>query len=417
VAGAAVTEPFWSRIVGQQRVRERLAENLRADHAAHAYLFSGPRGIGKAAVALEYAALLLCERNEPTPCGECPHCQATARLQHPDLHLVYPLPSTPTKKRPTDTGNGAEPRPDADEDPSRALSERINLLTTTLANDPYTRIVLPKVRGQKEDQKAKSETQAIRIAQVRSLLHTAALRPYPAARKVFVVFAADSMNEQAQNALLKGLEEPPADGFLLLITEDESGLLPTIRSRCQRVRMMPLSPEEIAAALAREKVPETQARTAAGLAHGSLVHARELAGSDLQGIQQRVLDFLRAAAACDPLKLPEANAALMETGKLPETAALELLGVFLRDIAAYRASQATRAGLTFGSFADNIGQLLSSYPHADLDSAAAAVDESAAYLERGYTQDFVLYALAIKLNEALGPRAAVKSKKPQSAHA
>jgi DNA polymerase III subunit delta' len=418
VAAPAVSEPFWSRITGQRKVRERLAENLRSDHAAHAYLFSGPRGIGKGAAALEFAALLLCDNHEPAPCGACPQCAATARLQHPDLHLVFPLPSVPTRKKTVEERNGSDGKVEvADEDPNRALAERIGLMTSMLAADPYARVILPKVRGQKDDQKVKTENQAIRIAQVRSLLHTAALRPFPALRKVFVIFQADTMNEQAQNALLKGLEEPPADGYLLLVTEDEGALLPTIRSRCQRVRMTPLTEEELVQALEREKLPREQAETAARLAHGSLSRARELAGSDLEGLQNKVLQFLRAAAMCDPFKLPGANSELMETGKLPDSAALELLGVFLRDIAAYRVGDSGRRNLTFSKFAENIQMLVSAYPHADLDRAAAAVDESATYLERGYTQDFVLYALAIKLHEALGPKTALTPKKPQSTHA
>jgi DNA polymerase-3 subunit delta' len=412
--------PFWSRIVGQREVRVHLAGNLRVDHAAHAALFSGPRGIGKAAVALEYATLLLCDRDELAPCGVCPQCIASARLQHPDLHFVFPLPPVKAKKRAADEGDFDTRGDSSDDDPAKALADRVALLTNALAEDPYAPIVLPKVRGKKDQDESKSkiETLAIKIPQVRALLRAAAMKPFQARRKVFVIVQADSMNEAAQNALLKALEEPGPEAFFLLTTENETGLLPTIRSRCQRVRMAPLPREEIISALTAEKVPAERAETAAALSSGSFSHARELSGSDLETMQSHVIDYLRAAAVCDPLKLPSVTDALLETGKLPESTALELLGLFLRDVAIRRATNGPSSfPITFRNFEDPIKALLASYPAADLDEAARAVDQYADYLSRGYTQDFVLYSLAISLNTALGPRTTTKAKPAQTKHA
>jgi DNA polymerase-3 subunit delta' len=421
VAAGPLKKPFWTHIVGQLDVRTHLAESLRSDHAAHATLFSGARGIGKTAAALEFAALLLCDRNELTPCGECPQCVASARLQHPDLHLVYPLPPVKTRRRALDDGDSADSKGESvEEDPAQSLGDRIALMNAALAEDPYVPIVLPKVRGQKEkeEQKSKVETLTIKIPQIRSLLRVAAMKPYQARRKVFVIVQADSMNEAAQNALLKALEEPGPEAYFLLTTESERNLLPTIRSRCQCVRMAPLAREDIMTALTREGITAERAETAAALSGGSFSHARELSGSDLEAMQKRVIEYLRAAAMCDAIKLPEVSEKLLETGRLPESTALEMLGMFLRDVAIRRVDGGPSAfPITFRAFEEPIKSLLASYPEANLDEAAGAVDQSAGYLARGYTQTFVLYSLAINLNEALGTRVIMKSKSAQTRHA
>ncbi len=420
MAAAPLKSTFWTRIVGQREVRTRLAKSLRAERAAHAYLFSGPRGIGKAAVALEFAALLLCDKDELSPCDECPQCTATVRLQHADLHLVFPLPPVRVKKKTAEDGDLPESRSEpVEEDPTKALSDRVALLTAALSQDPYAPILLPKVRGQKEkeDQKSKIETLTIKTPQIRSLLHAYAMKPFQSRRKVFVMVHADSMNEIAQNALLKALEEPGPEAYFLLTAESEGRLLPTIRSRCQRVHMTPLPREEIATALVLERVSRERAETAAALSSGSFAHARELAGSNLETMQNHVMEYLRAAAMCDPLKLPSVTESLLETGKLPESTALELLALFLRDVAIRRATGASSSfPITYRNFEEPIKALLASYPQADLDEAAKAVDQSARYLTRGYTQDFVLYALAIRLNAAFGPRSFTRSKTTQSKH-
>jgi DNA polymerase III delta' subunit len=403
VADAALNAP-WQQVIGHSRIRRQLAESLRADRAPHALLFSGPPEVGKAAVAIEYAALLLCEESGLIPCGHCPQCAAAARLEHPDLHLIFPLPAVPKKGE--SNGNSTE------EDPAIVLADRVAMMIAQLAQDPYVQITLPKSKRQKEEKKEKSENRIIRISQIRALIHQASLKPFVAPRKVFVLFAADTMNEQAQNALLKVLEDPGSDSHFLLITDTERELRPTIRSRCQKFSFGPLSREEIRASLMANDVAPEKADAAAALCGGRLLHARAMAGGDLLKLQNNVREYLRAAAVCEPAKIIETSAALMETGNLPGDTPLELLGLFLRDAAVIRAGDAAVSSLTFASFEESLERLLSSYPEADLATAAAHADQAAEYLVKGYTQDLVLCALAIKLHEAFGPLASRKPKTP-----
>ena len=384
VAAAALAAGFHSRVVGQRDVRSRLADALYGNRAAHAHLFSGQRGVGKPAIAFEFAALLLCERNGSEPCGACAQCMTSLRLQHPDLHIVFPLP--PKKQG-------------SSEDDEREFSGIIGDQITALAKDPYISSRPPKAKD-------------IRIGSIRSLLHRAAMKPYQASCKVLIILNADAMNTQAQNSLLKALEEPYPDAYFILTTENEGGLLQTIRSRCQRLRFTPLSVPDVCDALIAAGMSESQAEFAAAMSGGSYSHARELAKDDLQDLQQRVIAYLRAAAVCDPMELPKAAAAMLGNGGLPDPVTMEFLGLFLRDVALHAPLRNTAIKpATFRGFEDRICAVLSSYPEANFDDAAQAVDVAGDYLERGYNKDYVLYALAIRLHEALGLRAASKPTK------
>lgn len=371
-----------TRVIGQVEVRRQLAESLRAGRAAHAYLFSGSSGIGKTAVALEFAQLLLCDKQGLVPCGTCDQCLSLRSLQHPDLKIYFPLP--PKKSS-------------AVEDEEKEFAGEINKIISHLANNRYAPIRPPNAKE-------------IRIKLVRVMLRSAALKPYQAKRKVFVILDAETMNEESQNALLKALEEPYAESYFLLVTDNESLLRPTIRSRCQQVRMAPLSSEEIRGALIEEGTPAPQAKLASHLSGGSFNHALELSGPDVEKVQENVLAFLRAAARCNPMDLPKASAELLETGSLPDLAGLEMLGLLLRDAALLQVNAAAvnQKRLVFGNLEGKVQGVISAFPHAHFDEAVRAVDESVDYLTRGYTKEMILYALAVRLNEALGTQARTK---------
>ena len=93
----------WSSIVGQERVKALLKRTLQSDQVAHAYLFYGPEGIGKDALALEFAKTLNCTKGGIEACGVCPHCQRMDSFQHPNVKLVFALPVGKNEK------NGDDP--------------------------------------------------------------------------------------------------------------------------------------------------------------------------------------------------------------------------------------------------------------------------------------------------------------------
>lgn len=387
VAEAGVALTRWPHIVGQQAVRTGLAEAVRANRAAHAYLFTGPRGVGKTALAFELALRLLCDGDGDEPCGTCSNCKLVPPLRHPDLHIVFPLPA----------------RKSGGDDDEKEFATLISEHVAMLAADPYAPAIPSKAKE-------------IRIVAIRTALRRMSLKPFQSRRKVCLILHADTMNEAAQNALLKLLEEPPPDSYFLLTGENERMLRPTIRSRCRRLSIPPLSRAEIAAALCALKAPAAAAETAATVAEGSFSRARELLSNDLLKMQGLVIDFLRAAAMRNPRDLAGLSPQLLNSNALPAGTALELLALFLRDAALARAAAHSGAPAAFDGFKSKIAGVLEAFPRADFDAAVRAVDEAAVNLTRAYTADFVMFDLALRLHEALGPRPAAKNPKREPIH-
>ena len=169
-----------ARTRGQTAALDAIAAMVRGG-APHAILLSGPEGVGKTTLALDLAAGLLCEA-EPSerPCRECRACRMVERDGHPDLHRLGPV------------GPGRQ----------------------VVIGGPNA-----KYRG------------------IRDLISELALLPVEGRARVAIVEGAERINEDAQSALLKTLEEPPAGVVIVLCADQELRLLPTVRSRCARIRL------------------------------------------------------------------------------------------------------------------------------------------------------------------------------------
>lgn len=382
---------------GQRALRSQLATGLRAGRAAHAYLFSGPSGVGKAAVALEYARLLLCDESGSEPCGTCLQCEATRSLQHPDLHLVFPFPPGAIKVRKSSD--------EADEIDDSGIADKVSALISSIAADPFTPTKID-TGDSKSGMRARLQNHTVRLPQIRSLLRKVSRKAYQASRKVYVIFHADSMNIQAQNALLKALEEPPPDGYFLLVATSNQELLPTIRSRCQLLRLGKLDSEVISSALELDGVSSEQASIASKLANGSFLRARDLAEQKLSDLQSDVINYLAESARCNPIDLPKTIQRVQERLHSADRSYFDFLNLFFRDAALFRSLPDTAGDhLVFRDLETRISKVVKAYPDADYDSAMNAVDKSAEYISLGYTPDLVLQALSIRIHHALGKRA------------
>ncbi|HRZ87475.1 MAG TPA: DNA polymerase III subunit delta', partial [bacterium] len=183
-------------VIGHKTIVAQLKNAVSSGRVGNAYLFSGPTGIGKKTVAAQFAKALNCLKNDPDGCGECESCRKADASSHPDVKWCGPA--------------GA--------------------------------------------------SRSIKIESVRELIRNAGMKPYEGRRKVFVLAEAETLNPASGNALLKTLEEPPADTVFILTTSHKDALLPTIRSRCQTVEFQPLpakTMEEIARS--RYSLPDREA--------------------------------------------------------------------------------------------------------------------------------------------------------------
>ncbi|MDQ3997666.1 MAG: hypothetical protein M3303_11710 [Gemmatimonadota bacterium] len=203
-------------LFGHEALRQRLRDAVARGRLPGSILLHGRRGVGKQRLALWLGQLLLCSAAGERPCGVCQHCRYSLALVHPDLHWYFPRPRL----------KDADPDPETVQDDYReAIAERVE-----------QRGLYPPADG----------TEAIFVAAVRALLHQAVLSPALARRKVFVVGDAERMvpqegADQAANAFLKLLEEPPANTTLVLTSSEPGALLPTVRSRVVAIRVAPVS--------------------------------------------------------------------------------------------------------------------------------------------------------------------------------
>lgn len=181
-------------LIGHQRIWDFLTKSAKQDRLAHAYFFVGSSQVGKLTTALEFAKWLFCENKgkQEKPCGKCRSCLANERGQNPDM------------------------------------------------------LILSSRQTDKDDILKNKE---IGIAEIRSLQHKLSLSAYGASYKIAIVEEAAALSGEAMNALLKTLEEPSPRSLIILISSSWQAALPTIVSRCQLIKFLPVAEKEMAAKL------------------------------------------------------------------------------------------------------------------------------------------------------------------------
>jgi DNA polymerase III subunit delta' len=174
--------------VGQESAIDLLEKEYSSGRMSHAYLFTGPELVGKTTLAIDFACAINCPESKP-PCGGCQSCSKIVQRKHADIQIIGL--------------NNAEKNGD-----SRQKYE-------------------------------------ISIEEIRNIQKTSSLPPYEGRYRVFIIDNAEHLSEEAANCLLKILEEPQPNIVFILLASDESSLLPTIRSRCQKIELKPLPQHKI----------------------------------------------------------------------------------------------------------------------------------------------------------------------------
>ena len=212
-----------SAALGHNKVKNVLTVAAGENRVGHAYIFEGPRGVGRQTMAKEFAKLLMCENSQDgEPCGTCKNCTMCASGSHPDLQIITNQLYDESKKS--------------------------------------TDVLVDTVRNMKKD---------------------IYIKPYVSERKIYIVPNADTMNMYAQNSLLKVLEEPPEYCTIILIAENSNLFLPTILSRAVPIKFYPLADGLIADYIVSEYPQLSEKSTAlAAMSGGCIGRAKELAQSD-----------------------------------------------------------------------------------------------------------------------------------------
>ena len=238
-------------IHGHATLRARFDDAIRRDALPGSLLLHGPLGVGKQRLALWLGQRLLCNGPEPRPCGTCQHCRYALAGTHPDLHWYFPRPRLK----------------DGDASPAKIEDDFREAIGERLKTGAYS---------------PPAPEEGIFVATIRAIVHSAAMSPALAARKVYILGEAERMvlrdgAEEAAGAFLKLLEEPPARANIILTTSEPGALIPTIRSRLVAVRVPALGAADVEAVLAEPAMREAVA--AAGGPNSAAEQLRVAAGA------------------------------------------------------------------------------------------------------------------------------------------
>ena len=268
---------MWKKIKGQRRVINILRNVYKSGRIPHSFIFHGIEGIGKDAVAIEFARLLNCDNPdvEIGACEECRSCKQMVQLNSMNFKFITPLPA---------------PKRDDDESESQSFSESdMEILTAELkkkAADPYHKLDIPKANS-------------IKIESIRQIKKEIYLTGEKDKKKVYIISQADMMRREAANSFLKVLEEPPGDALIILTTAKINSLLPTIIGRCQKVKFDAIGSHDLKNYIYdnHPDTPNEEINLLVNLSNGSLQTLKNILNCNFLELRDKGIDHLRAIVA------------------------------------------------------------------------------------------------------------------------
>ncbi len=262
-------------IIGHEQIIEHLQNAITMDKVSHAYILNGPDKSGKKMLAEAFAMTLQCEKKQKYPCLECHSCKQAVSHNQPDIIYVQ--------------------------------HEKPNTLS---------------------------------VDDIRSQLNRdIAVKPYSSPYKIYIVDEAEKMNVQAQNALLKTIEEPPAYAVILLLTNNADAFLPTIRSRCVTLNLKVVPDPVIRKYLMEQRgVPDYQADVCVAFAQGNVGKAIALASSeDFNELKSAAVQLMKRMKEIELYELTEAVKQISQF-KLQINDYFDIMMIWYRDILLYKAT-------------------------------------------------------------------------------
>lgn len=323
-------------IIGHEQIIEHLQNAIELDKVSHAYIINGEKGTGKMLIADAFAMTLQCEKQERIPCLKCHSCKQALSGNQPDIIHV-------THEKPG----------------------------------------------------------SISVEEIRTQLNSDIMvKPYSSPRKVYIIDEADKLTVQAQNALLKTIEEPPAYAVIVMLTSNADALLPTILSRCVLLNIKPVADKVLKRYLMeRLKVPDYKADLSIAFARGNVGKAVALASSEnFDLIKKDALDMLRYL---EDMEIHEVVEWVKKTSeyKLEINDFLDILTVWFRDVLLFKATNDVNMLI----FKDEVQEIKKKAAHSSyngLEEIINAIEKAKVRLNANVNFDLTieLMLLAIKEN-------------------
>lgn len=322
-------------IIGHQQMQKHLENAILSNKVGHAYLFQGDPGSGKRLMANTFAMALQCEAGGVKGCGECHSCKQAVSRNHPDIIYV-------THEKPNSIG-------------------------------------VDDIREQ--------------------LVSDVMIKPYNGKYKVYIVAEAEKMTVQAQNALLKTLEEPPAYAVILLLTTNASMLLDTILSRCVLLNLKPVPDDQVRKYLMENlEIPDYQADICVAFAQGSIGRAAALASSEnFNAIKASAMQLVNNIKEMDINDVISAVKNVLQY-KVDINDYLDILAVWFRDVLYFKATRDID-GIIFRDQLKGIRKNASTSSYEGLETIIKALQTAKARLDANVNFDLTMELLFLTMKE------------------
>lgn len=325
----------FNNIIGHDEIISHLKNAIQTGKVSHSYIFTGEPGSGKKLLASTFAMTLQCEAGGNEPCQKCESCKKAAGKNHPDIIMV--------------------------------------------SHEKPGTISIDEIRDQ--------------------VIHDVAIKPYCSPYKIYIVADAEMMTVQAQNALLKTIEEPPEYAVIMLLTSNVDSLLPTIQSRCVRLDLKVVDDSLVKQYLMeRLQVPDYQAEIDVSFAQGSIGKAKEAATSqEFADMTQNALKILKYANSMEVYELADAIKNLSNE-KQNINDYLDLFQFWFRDVLMFKATREID-NLVFKQEINFIKEQASERSYENIEKILEALEKTKVRLRANVNFELALELLFLTIRE------------------
>lgn len=325
----------FSDIIGHEQIINHLQNAIRMNKISHAYILDGEEGAGKNLLASTFAQTLQCEKGQVEPCGQCHSCRQAESENQPDIIRVF-------HEKPNSIG--------------------VEEIREQLCNDIQ-------------------------------------IRPYSSPYKIYLVDEAEKMTVQAQNALLKTIEEPPAYGIILLLTTNSEAFLPTILSRCVTLKLRPVESSLIRNFLMEKlHTPDYQADVCVAFARGNVGKAWKLARSEHFGeLRDHAIHLMRHIRDMEIYEITEAIRKVADY-KADINDYLDLIILWYRDVLLFKATRQVDT-LVFTEEINYIRAQASKSSYEGLEQVIEALEKAKVRLKANVNFELTMELLLLTIKE------------------
>ena len=323
-------------IVGQERLKEHLENAIKMDKVSHAYIINGEKNAGKEFIAKTFAMALQCENRQGTePCGECHSCRQALSGNHPDIIFI-------THEKPGTIG--------------------VDDIRRQVNND-------------------------------------VAIKPYKGPKKIYIMNEGEKMTAQAQNALLKTLEEPPEYAVLLILTGNVDSLLQTILSRCVVLNMKPAKDAQIKKYLMETmEIPDYKADICVAFARGNVGKAKLLASSEeFDKVKEEAITLLKYIKEMELNEIVAAIKKITEY-KFDVNDYMDILSIWYRDVLLFKATHDANL-LIFKEEIQHIRKVADKSAYEGIEKIIDALEKSKQRLNANVNFDLTMELLLLTIKE------------------